>query len=142
MSERIVKIDFDQEEQEEILYCPICEKVGIRSILGAKILLPNEVKQPDYENWLQCVRCRWLCPIYQVEPEPTIQDFAQPIDNPFDNAQSQVLGTHKQGYKKTKRKSKKLEVKETFADKDTEVKEALRRGNTVNIVQDTSSTDY
>ena len=84
----------------------MCQKVGLQSLLGNKILLPNEVKQPDYDSWLQCPKCAFLCPNYEAEPEPSIQDTITTIHNPFDNAQSQVIGTHKKGYKKTKRKSK------------------------------------
>lgn len=53
---------------------------------------------------------------------------------PFDNTQSQVIGTHKKGYKKTKRKSKKSQQEH----KDPELKEAIRRGLDVQIHYDSS----
>jgi uncharacterized C2H2 Zn-finger protein len=59
---RIVNIVEDNDELEELL-CPMCQKVGLQSLLGHKILLPNEVKQPDYDSWLQCPKCAFLCPI-------------------------------------------------------------------------------
>jgi hypothetical protein len=45
----------------------MCEKAGIVSKLGPKILMPGEVKQADYGNWLECVTCRRLCPIYNAK---------------------------------------------------------------------------
>ena len=82
---RIVNIVEDNDELEELL-CPMCQKVGLQSLLGHKILLPNEVKQPDYD--LAAVpKCAFLCPNYEAEPEPSIQDTITTIHNPFDNAQ-------------------------------------------------------
>ena len=66
-------------------------------------------------------KCAFLCPNYEAEPEPSIQDTITTIHNPFDNAQSQVIGTHKKGYKKTKRKSKESQQEH----KDPELKEAI-----------------
>ena len=138
MSERIVKIDFDQEEQEEILYCPICEKVGLTSVLGSKILMPNEVKQPDYENWLQCLKCAWLCPIYEAEPEPSIKDSVTTIDNPFDD-QSQILSIPKRNSKAGRKASAKRRRNKLKPTNDKEVNELIRKyGDNVRIIQDTS----
>jgi hypothetical protein len=44
--------EYDNEELEK-LFCPKCQAVGINIILGHKILMPQEVKQPDYDSWLQ-----------------------------------------------------------------------------------------
>ena len=59
---RIVNIVEDNDELEEIL-CPMFQKVGLQSLLGNKILLPNEVKQPDYDSWLQCPNVHSFAPI-------------------------------------------------------------------------------
>ncbi len=59
---RIVNIVEDNDELEELL-CPMCQKVGLQSLLGHKILLPNEVKQPDYDSWLQCPNAHSFAPI-------------------------------------------------------------------------------
>jgi hypothetical protein len=75
-----------------------------------------------------------FAPFHEAEPEPGIQDTITTIHNPFDNAQSQVIGTHKKGYKKTKRKSKKSQQEH----KDPELKEAIRRGLDVQIHYDSS----
>ena len=79
-------------------------------------------------------KCAFLYPNYEAEPEPSIQDTITTIHNPFDNAQSQVIGTHKKGYKKTKRKSKESQQEH----KDPELKEAIWRGLDAQIHYDSS----
>lgn len=55
-------------------------------------MLPTEVKQPDYDSWLECSRCAEIIPIYQVEAEPTIQDSVSTIESPFVESKGEVLG--------------------------------------------------
>ncbi len=147
---RIVNVDDIEDNELEEILCPLCSKVGLRSVLGSKILMPNEEKQPDYENRLQCAKCSWVCPIYEVEHESTIEDSIQPSDNPFDNAQGQVLSVDSRATQRrkdrnknmnskgvTRRRSKRFQNKERH--KDPEVQEAIDRGLDVNIIHDSSS---
>ena len=92
LEDRIIRAEDIEDSEPEEIRCPKCSAVGIRSILGPKILMPNKEPQPDYENWLMCARCAFLCPIYEAQPEVTIQDDVTTIENPFENAQGQVLG--------------------------------------------------
>jgi hypothetical protein len=122
MKDRIITqedID-DYDEELEILYCPMCAKVGLNIVLGHKILMPQEVKQPDYDDLLECSRCRYLCPIYQASPEDTIQDTVTTIENPFDNVSGQIVGA---------KKDSKVKRRKRFAPKTNKiVSRELERG--------------
>ena len=72
-----------------------------------------------------------FAPNYEAEPEPSIQDTITTIHNPFDNAQSQVIGTHKKGYKKTKRKSKKSQQEHKDPELKRSHKKGIRRSNSL-----------
>jgi hypothetical protein len=102
MKDRIYSSEDIEDSELEKLYCPKCKSVGLYIILGKKILLPQEVKQPDYDDWLQCGRCRFLCPIYEASPEDIIQDKVSTIENPFDNS-SKITGVVKGSKSKRKR---------------------------------------
>jgi hypothetical protein len=66
-------------------------------------------------------KCAFLCPNYEAEPEPSIQDTITTIHNPFDNAQSQVIGHIRKAIRKPNVKSKKSQQEH----KDPELKEAI-----------------
>ena len=74
--------DIDYEEEDETIYCPICENRGYLNRLGPKILGPNEPRPDDYDSWLQCPACDWLCPIFAVEKEETIKDMVETSESP------------------------------------------------------------
>jgi ferredoxin-like protein FixX len=48
-------------------------------LLGEKILMPGEVRQPDYDQWLECGTCGFICPIYEAPKEETIKDAVETI---------------------------------------------------------------
>jgi len=134
MNDRIIKVEYEDDELET-LYCPMCSKVGISSVLGPKILMPNEERQLDYENWLQCVKCSWLCPIYEAEPIETIQDTVTTIDNPFEESKGQVLAAFKKGTR-ARRKNKK---QEHHKDPDINLEIKQHDQDNVKVIQDTNS---
>jgi hypothetical protein len=121
-------LDFDPDDEIEILYCPMCLKVGLNIVLGSKILMPNEPRPVDYENWLQCARCRYLCPIYEAVPEEAMTDAVTTINNPFEETKGYFEGI----YRGSKRKRKK---KHDAHDKD--IAQAIKQHgeNNVHIIQ-------
>jgi hypothetical protein len=70
-------------EEEKPIYCPFCIKAGYKVLLGPKILMPGQKHDIDTENWVECLKCCALIPIYEVEPEPEVQNVVETIDNPF-----------------------------------------------------------
>lgn len=82
-------VDFNGDEGE-IRYCEHCSKYG-KNKLGSKILKSGEQKQPDYEDWLQCHTWGNIYPVYEAKFESKIKDCVETTDNPFDEANGQVL---------------------------------------------------
>lgn len=128
--------DIDYEEDEPI-WCQMCLKRGYKVRLGGKILMPNEPRPDDYENWLECATCGWLCPIYQVEKEATIKDSIETIDNPFESKtiiESLPKRTNRTGMKIAARGRKRDKNK---LHNDPEI-DALMRiyGDRVTVLQD------
>jgi len=122
-------LDLEDEELEPLL-CPFCQKVGLNVHLGPLIIMPGQVKQPDYDQFLQCARCAEIIPIYQTEPEPTIQDSVATIENPFDESKGQVLAVSKDS-KTQKRTRNKLKP-----SSDNELNELIRiHGDNLKIIQ-------
>lgn len=73
-------------EDEPIdIVCPFCQQRGYRVLLGNKILMPGEVRQEDYENWLECPRCYEVIPIHGGLKEETVADKIEIVESPFDN---------------------------------------------------------
>jgi hypothetical protein len=46
--------------------------------------MPNEPRPADYENWLECPKCFWVCPIFAAEKEAETKDAIETLDNPFE----------------------------------------------------------
>lgn len=60
--------------------------------MGPKILMPGEVRQPDYDQWLQCPDCYDIQPAYVVENDATIiRDDIPTVENPFENT-TEIMG--------------------------------------------------
>ena len=98
-------VDSTEDEYDNI-YCPICQNLGFRSLMGPKLILVGQKREPDHDNWLQCPSCGWLCPIYQAEPEPQIQDTAETIESPYDEEKGIVLSTENRSSQTQRRRRK------------------------------------
>jgi hypothetical protein len=100
---RYVRVVDSSEDEDTNIYCPMCEKLGFTALMGAKIILAGQQREPDHDHWLQCPSCGWLCPIHEAEPEPQIQDTAQTIDSPFEEEKGIILGTENRASQSKKR---------------------------------------
>jgi hypothetical protein len=134
-------IDEYYEDEPEPIFCPLCLKRGYQIRLGPKILLPNEPRPDDYENFLECATCGWICPIYEVEKEATINDTIETIDNPFENKniiQSLPKRKSKTGKKIAARGRKRKRDKNKLHDDPDINLEMRRHGDRVNVVYDSN----
>jgi len=126
-------VEYEEEDDDERpALCPHCYNKGYKVLLGKKILMPNEVKQADYDQWTQCPRCFWLCPLFEVEPEPEITNTLETQDNPFEN--KFTLETIPKRTGKTLMKKKRKEHK----DKDIELEIKTHGEERVNVVYDSN----
>ena len=78
-------LDPDWDDEDSPIWCPMCLERGYQNRLGGKILVGNEPRPADYEDWLQCAVCEWLCPIYAVEKEETIKDMVETSESPYED---------------------------------------------------------
>jgi hypothetical protein len=63
----------DSINEKRIRYCSRCEDLfQVQSILGSRILGIGEVKQSDYDLWLQCGNCGSLYQKHEVKVEPDL----------------------------------------------------------------------
>ena len=144
MSRVFTQEDIDEyyEDEQEPVLCPYCIDRGYRVLLGPKILMPNEPRPEDYENWLQCPTCYEVIPIYEAPKEETIKDRIETIDNPFDN-KTIIESVHNRRTSKTGKKiaprggGKKRRKK--VLHEDPEINEEMRRhGDRVKVVHDSN----
>jgi hypothetical protein len=127
------------EDELEPIYCPFCIKRGYEIRLGPKILMPGQVRDEDYENWLCCSTCYVEIPIYQVEPEPTIKNTVETIDNPFEQGKLHLETIPKRNSPAGKNASAKKRRNKIKPTNDEEINEEKRRhGDRVNVVMDTN----
>ena len=130
--------DFEYEEDTNV-YCPFCLERGYKIHFGGKILMPNEPRPEDYESWLECATCGFLCPIYQAEPEAEIKDAVETSESPFEAGKFQLETIPKRnspGGKKAYAKRRRNKIK---LDDDPEINELMRvYGDRVNLVYDSN----
>jgi hypothetical protein len=131
--------DIDDYEDDEPIWCPLCLERGYQVRLGGKILMPNEPRPDDYDNFLECATCGFLCPIYQIEQEATIKDAVETIDNPFDS-KTIIESLPRRNFHKTGKKlNPRSKGKKRMLHEDPEINEEMRRhGDRVNVVYDSN----
>lgn len=82
------------EDEDQPVYCKKCLSRGYRVSLGPKILIPGEVRQPDYDEWIECPTCSLVIAKFELEKEASIKDTVETLETPFEN-QSEILGVAK-----------------------------------------------
>jgi len=136
-------IDSNDIEQERIRFCQNCLEFNFRQLLGPRVIMPGETKQPDHELWSQCPACGAIYGTYETKIESKIQDFTEISTNPHDQGKSMVgLGNITKGkatdFQRRKRRMKK-EIDSRISkieDKDPEIAAEIKKGNTVTIIED------
>jgi hypothetical protein len=78
-------LDDDWDWEPEKINCPMCEKRGYLVKLGPRILMNNEPRPDDYEDWLECPTCMWLCPIYSIAKEAEVKDVIEKVESQMIN---------------------------------------------------------
>jgi len=103
-SKRKPVFSFVSDDEPEIVYCPYCEKVGVRSKLQERVYDDDKPLPYDADQWMQCYRCGKTIPIYDVKEELNYQPIVDIIESPFDSG-TEILAVDKRT-KKGKRKKK------------------------------------
>ena len=131
--------DLDYEDEPEDVNCPHCLDRGYKVRLGGRILEPNEPRPADYDSWLQCPTCLWVCPIHEVPKEEEIKDSIETIESPFEQGKFILESIPKRSSPKGKRISAKKRHNKLKLHEDNEI-DALMRiyGDRVNVVHDSN----
>ena len=92
-----VVIDSDE---EDIMFCPSCQKQGTSSKLKELIYLDDNGKlvpnpPPDADSWRQCWTCGLVVPLREAKKSGKISGITgiDIIQNPYDEKKGLVLGT-------------------------------------------------
>ena len=124
-------VDFNENDEGRIRECPHCLEYEIHNKLKPRILKKDEVKPPDYDQFIQCWECGNIYPIYQAYPETEIKDSEHTVSNPFESNQSIFMSSKKRKYKDR--------LNNKYYDDDPEIEAELNKGNAVKILYDSSN---
>ena len=117
---------FVSDDEPEIVYCPYCEKVPVKSKLGPRVYDDDKPLPYDADQWLQCTRNgAHIIPLYEVKEELSYGPIVDVIDSPFDSG-TDIRSVDKRTKKKRKKKD------------DIDPDMAGERGE-VNVLYDSSS---
>ena len=117
-----IGIVHEQEDNEAIAYCRLCERFGIRAVLGPR----QNYNERDADKWRQCKHCRRVFPIYEIKHEGKLVGLLEPEVNPFKST-GEVSGLDNKNF--DRQALRKEEIKKRIREeKDPEIKELLRQG--------------
>ena len=114
-------VDYNEQDTDPV-YCPYCEKVGVKYRLGPRVYEPDHPQPYDADNWLQCYRCGRVIPIYEVKEELDYKPIVEIIESPFESG-SEFAGTNdkENKHKKRRRNTKPPEVDKEIAAESGDV---------------------
>ena len=115
-----------EDDIPEDINCPHCLERGYKVRLGGRILEPNEPRPADYENWLQCPTCLWICPIFELPKEEEIKDAVETIESPFEQGKFILETIPKRGSAAGRKLSAKKRRNKIKLDSDPEIDALLR----------------
>jgi hypothetical protein len=116
----------ESEDEIEDINCPHCLERGYKIRLGGRILEPNEPRPADYENWLQCPTCLWICPIFELPKQEEIKDSVETIESPFEQGKFILESIPKRSSSAGKKLSAKKARRKIKMDEDKEMDELLK----------------
>ena len=112
-------------DNDEVKYCPHCEKYGFKEKLEPRIYPANEPKPTDSDQWKMCSECGTIYALYELSKESQITDVVQTTDSPFESGKD-FLGIDSRKLRNKRRKKQELDYIE-----DEDVKRELKKGHTL-----------
>jgi len=118
-----IGIVHEQEDNQAIAYCRLCERNFSRRIpLGPR----QNYNERDADKWRECPWCRRIFPIYEIKHEGKLVGLLEPEVNPFKST-GEVTGLDNKNF--DRQAIRKEEIKKRIREeKDPEIKELLRQG--------------
>jgi len=116
-------IDYNEDEPDP-LYCPRCEKVGLKIKLGPPIYPENEPIPYDADQWLQCPNCGRIAQ-HEAKIDVEYGPVVDMVETHFDVGSK--FASPEYGKKKRRRRANRIQEE---IDPDI-----LREKGNVNIIQ-------
>jgi hypothetical protein len=136
---RIIKAeDIDWEDTEPLsLYCPKCLERGYQNRLRPKILMVNEPRPDDYEDWFECIECGHIHHYVEIPATETIEDTIEKQSSPYEDRLQLVSVPTRAAEKGKKPRPKRTKKDKNKLHDDPEINELMRiYGNRVKVVYD------
>ena len=109
-------------EHEAIAFCRLCERFGIRAVLGPR----QNYYERDADKWRECTHCRRIFPIYEIKHEGKLVGLIEPEVNPFKST-GEVIGLDNKVVDRNALRKEEIK-KRIREEKDPEIKALLRQG--------------
>ena len=112
----------DEDQKDSIAFCRLCERFGIRAVLGPR----QNYTERDADKWRECTFCRRIYPIYEIKHEGKLVGLIEPEVNPFKST-GEVVGLDNKNW--DKRARKRQQIKERIKnERDPEIRALLKQG--------------
>jgi len=120
-------VDYN-EDNEDPIWCPYCDKVGLKVILQQLQELEPGMGAPDIDNYLYCPSCKRIVPVYATKPDVDYAPVVDLVETHFDVGSKFASPKYKK--RKKRRRNMDSDTKDVFA-KDM----AAEKGQ-INILSD------
>jgi hypothetical protein len=91
--------------------------------------MPGEVRPDDYDQFLECATCGWICPLFAAEKEAEIRNQIETVESPYDN-KLVVDSAHK---RRTKKKVTRHINKKIKSTNDPDIAREIRQHGEQNV---------
>ena len=115
-------LEDDEDQKNSIAFCRLCERFGIRAVLGPR----QNYEERDADKWRECTFCRRIYPIYEIKHEGKLVGLIEPEVNPFKST-GDIVGLDNKNW--DKRARKRQQIKERIKnERDPEIRALLKQG--------------
>jgi hypothetical protein len=119
---RVGIVEDTSPEHEAIAFCRLCERFGIRAVLGPR----QNYSERDADKWRECTFCRRIFPIYEIKHEGKLVGLIEPETNPFKST-GEVVGLDNKVHDRNQIRKEQIK-KRIREERDPEVRALLKQG--------------
>jgi hypothetical protein len=119
---RVGIVEDTSPEHEAISFCRLCERFGIRAVLGPR----QNYSERDADKWRECTFCRRIFPIYEIKHEGKLVGLIEPETNPFKST-GEVVGLDNKVHDRNQIRKEQIK-KRIREERDPEVRALLKQG--------------
>jgi hypothetical protein len=119
---RVGIVEDNTPEHEAIAFCRLCERFGIRAVLGPR----QHYNERDADKWRECTFCRRIFPIYEIKHEGKLVGLIEPETNPFKST-GEVIGLDNKVHDRNQIRKEQIK-KRIREERDPEVRALLKQG--------------